>query len=201
MSEGRVALVTGSSRGIGQAIAVKLASQGARVAINCFRDLDGAAETLRLIESSGGQAVIIRAELGSAEGDADLLGTTHQALGDIDILAHNAVYFYATLLPRFKREEWDKLIQINLTAAFELASGVYLQMARRRWGRIVFISSVIALAGNTGQSGYGAAKAGLIGLAKSVAVEYGAREITCNVVAPGYIRTRLTEDVHDETIG
>src|SRR3954451_13031276 len=197
---GRVALVTGASRGIGRAIAARLAAQGATV-VAAARG-DNAAATVDAIKTTGGNAELASADVSDAAAIEALVAGTMQRHGRIDILVNNAGIAKDQLMLRMKRDDWDQVIATNLTAAFALTQAVLKPMIRQKSGRIVCISSVVGQSGNAGQANYAASKAGLIGFVKSVALEVASRGITANVVAPGLIETEmtraLTEDARTE---
>jgi 3-oxoacyl-[acyl-carrier protein] reductase len=182
--EGRVALVTGGGKGIGRAVSAALAGMGARVVINYRSDSVAAERTAKEI---GGEAV--RCDVS----DGEAVQAMVKELGQVDILVNNAGAVRDNLLLRMKADDWDHIIQTDLTSAYHTTRAVMSGMLRRRWGRIVNMSSVVGITGNPGQANYAAAKAGLIGFTKSIAKEIGSRGITCNAVAPGYVRTELTE--------
>ena len=190
---GRVALVTGASRGIGRTIAKRLAKQGSHV-IAVARG-ENAAETVREISEAGGKADLASADVVDASAVDALIAQALEKHGRIDILVNNAGIARDQLLLRMKREDWDAVVATNLTAAFSCTQAVLKPMVRQRSGRIIFISSVVGQAGNAGQANYAASKAGLIGFAKSVALEIASRNITANVVAPGLIETDMTREI------
>jgi 3-oxoacyl-[acyl-carrier protein] reductase len=181
--EGRTALVTGGGKGIGQAVSCALAAMGARVIVNYRSDAETAERTA---EAIGGEAV--RCDVT----DGDAVQAMVKELGQLDILVNNAGAVRDNLLLRMKPDDWDHIIRTDLTSAYNTTRAVMSGMLRKRWGRIVNMTSVVGITGNPGQANYAAAKAGLIGFTKSIAKEIGSRGITCNAVAPGYVRTELT---------
>jgi 3-oxoacyl-[acyl-carrier protein] reductase len=188
----KVAIVTGSSRGIGRAIAERLAAGGAQVVINYRNNEAAANEVVAAIEAAGGKAIAVQAEA--------LVDATKKAFSRIDILVNNAGTTRDTLLMRMSEEDWDVVIDTNLKGTFNCIKAVSRQMMRQKYGRIVNITSVSGIAGNPGQANYAAAKAGLIGLTKTVAKELGSRGITCNAVAPGFVPTDLTASLPEDLI-
>jgi len=193
---GRVAIVTGASRGIGRAIAQQLARQGALV-IGAARG-DNARATVDEIVASGGRAEAAPLDVTDADASSRLVKETLDRHSRIDILVNNAGIARDQLLLRMKRNEWDEVLATNLTAAFALTQAVLKPMLRQRAGRIIAISSIVGQSGNAGQANYAASKAGLIGFIKAVALEVASRGITANVVAPGLIETDMTRAVTDE---
>ncbi len=190
---GRVALVTGASRGIGQAIARKLASQGAHVV--CAARGDNAAGTVQEIVGSGGAAEMASLDVSDAAAIDAVIAETLERHSRIDVLVSNAGIARDQLMLRMKRDDWDAVIATNLSAAFAITQAVLKPMIRQKRGRIICISSVVGQSGNPGQANYAASKAGLIGFAKAVALEVASRNITVNVVAPGLIETDMTRDI------
>ncbi|MEX2462170.1 MAG: 3-oxoacyl-[acyl-carrier-protein] reductase [Paenibacillaceae bacterium] len=198
MLEGKVALVTGGSRGIGRAIAISLAEAGANVVVNYAGNEAAAAEVAAHIESLGRKALIIKANVGvSSEVDA-MVKQTLEAFGQLDILVNNAGITRDNLIMRMKDEEFDEVINTNLKGVFNCVRSVTRTMMKQRSGRIINISSVVGMLGNPGQANYVAAKAGVIGLTKSAARELASRGITVNAIAPGFITTDMTDKLSDE---
>jgi 3-oxoacyl-[acyl-carrier protein] reductase len=191
----RIALVTGASGGIGGAIAKALHSQGAGVVLSGTR-----AEALDALKAEiGARAVTAPCNLGNAAEVDELVKTAEAAIGaPIDILINNAGITRDNLFMRMKDEEWDQVIAVNLTAAFRLSRAVLRGMMKKRWGRIVTITSVVGVTGNPGQGNYAAAKAGLIGMSKALAAEVASRNITVNCVAPGFIATPMTDALTEQ---
>jgi len=183
--EGKTALVTGGGKGIGRAISQSLAAMGAKVVVNYRSDRAAAEDTAASLEG----AVTHQADVGEpAQVEAMI-----KAIGRVDVLVNNAGAVRDKLLIQMSPPDWEELIRIDLMSVFATTRAAIMSgMMRARWGRIVNISSIVGITGNAGQSNYAAAKAGLIGFTKSVAREYGSRNITCNAVAPGYVRTELT---------
>lgn len=196
--QGRVALVTGAGRGIGRATALRLAQDGARVVVNYNASEAPAQEVVGLIESAGGAAIAVKADVSDAAQVDAMVARVVKELGGLHILVSNAGITRDNLLMRMSQAEWDDVQNTNLRAAFFLVKAVSRQMVRQRYGRIVTVSSVVGLTGNAGQANYAAAKAGLIAFTKSVAVEFAARNITANAVAPGFIDTDITAGLPDE---
>jgi 3-oxoacyl-[acyl-carrier protein] reductase len=196
----KVAVVTGASRGIGRAIALRLATDGAKVVVN-YRDNEVAAQdVVAQVQANGGDAIAVQADVSHLFQAEKLVNATITAFGRLDILVNNAGTTRDTLIIRMSEEDWNVVIDTNLKGAFYCIKAAVRPMMRQRYGRIVNISSVAGLAGNAGQANYASAKAGLIGLTKTVAKELGSRGITCNAVAPGYVPTDLTADLPSELV-
>jgi 3-oxoacyl-[acyl-carrier protein] reductase len=196
--QGKVALVTGGSRGIGQAIVLQLARAGADVVINYAGNEAKAKETAAQVEALGQKALTIQADVASAESVQEMIKATLEAFGHLDILVNNAGITRDNLLMRMKDEEWDDVINTNLKGVYHCIKSVTRQMMKQRSGRIINISSVVGILGNAGQANYVAAKAGVIGLTKTTARELASRGITVNAVAPGFIETDMTAKLNDE---
>jgi 3-oxoacyl-[acyl-carrier protein] reductase len=194
--EGKTALVTGGGKGIGRAISEALAGMGARVVVNYRSDKTAAEETAGSLPNN---ATAHQADVG----DPAQVEAMVKAVGRVDVLVNNAGAVRDKLLIQMSPADWEDLLRTDLFSAFNTTKAAIMSgMMRARWGRIVNISSIVGITGNAGQSNYAAAKAGLIGLTKSVAREYGSRNITCNAVAPGYVRTELTKgSLTDEMVG
>ena len=187
--KGKTALVTGASGGIGGAIARALQAQGARVALSGTR-----VEALEALRGElGGETVVVPGDLGDAAATDRLFADADKALGQVDILVNNAGLTRDGLAMRMKDEDWQKVLDVNLSAGFRLARAAMRGMMRRRWGRIIGITSIVGVTGNAGQANYAAAKAGMIGMSKALAQELAARGVTVNCVAPGFIATAMTD--------
>lgn len=189
---GKVALVTGASRGIGRAIALRLAGLGARVAVNYNSSADGAARVVEDIQRNGGTAFAIQGDVSKLEEAQRVVKATTDAFGRLDILVNNAGTTRDTLLALMKEDDFDHVIATDLKSVFNCSKAVLRPMLKQRYGRIVNISSVAGIVGNPGQTNYSAAKAGIIGFTKAMAKEYASKGIAVNAVAPGYIPTDLT---------
>lgn len=196
--EGKTAIVTGASRGIGREIALQLAKEGARVAVNYSGSKDKAEEVVALIEQAGGEAFAIQADVSKQDSVKEMIDTTIATFGSIDILVNNAGITRDNLLMRMKEDEWDDVIDINLKGVFLCTKGVTRQMMRQRAGKIVNVASIVGVSGNPGQANYVAAKAGVIGLTKTTAKELASRNINVNAVAPGFITTEMTDALNDD---
>ena len=195
---GRVALVTGASRGIGRAIAERLAEQGADVAVNYLVHREPAEEVIAYIESIGRRGLAIQGNVSVSSDVTKLLDTTLERLGRLDILVNNAGITRDTLLLRMDEADWDSVLQTNLKSVYLMTRGAIRGMIRQRYGRIVNVSSVVGIMGNAGQSNYAASKAGIFGFTRSIAREVASRGITVNAVAPGMIETEIWNGVSDE---
>jgi 3-oxoacyl-[acyl-carrier protein] reductase len=189
--DGRIAMVTGASQGLGEAIARRLAAQGARVVL-AARNVDRLEGVAGAIREAGGDALPFAVDLARAEELGARLKELPPEWGEIAILVNNAGVTADNLLARMSLDEWRRVIDTNLTGTFAITKEVVRGMIRKRWGRIVTISSVVGLMGNAGQANYAAAKAGLIGFTKSLARELASRNVTANVVAPGFVETAMT---------
>ncbi|MDY7078124.1 MAG: 3-oxoacyl-[acyl-carrier-protein] reductase [Chloroflexota bacterium] len=196
--ENKVAVVTGASRGIGRAIALELARRGARIVINYHRSTEAAAEVVAAIETAGGQAIAVQADVSDFEQAANLLKAAQDAFGQIDILVNNAGTTRDQLLMMMKEQDWDTVLDTNLKSVFNCCKAAARPMVRRRQGRIINITSISGISGQGGQTNYAASKAGIIGFTKSLAKELGPRSITVNCVAPGFIPTALTNTMPEE---
>lgn len=198
--KGKVAIVTGGSRGIGRAIALRLAASGADVAV-CARNAEAAAETARLVEAAGVRSLSRSVDVTDADQVGDLVKEVGESLGGPDILVNNAGITRDNLIMRMKEDEWDAVLETNLKGAFTCSKAVTRPMMKARAGRIISISSVVGIVGNAGQSNYAASKAGLIGFSKSLARELASRNITVNVVAPGFVPdTGMTGDLPEAAV-
>ena len=195
--DGEIALVTGGSRGIGRAIALRLAEEGAKVAINYAGNQTAAEEVKAIIEQHGGTAMIVQTDVSDSAAAAEMVARVHEELGGLDILVNNAGITRDTLLVRMKDEDFDAVINTNLKGIYACTKAAAKFMTKQRSGRIVNLSSVVGEIGNIGQTNYAAAKAGVIGFSKAAAKELAARHVTVNVVAPGFIDTDMTAVLKD----
>ena len=199
--EGKVAIVTGASRGIGRAIAVELATQGAKVVINYNSSSQAADELVAEITAAGGAATAVQANVALLSEAEKLVKAALDTYGQVDILVNNAGTTRDTLLMTMKETQWDEVIEVNLKSVFNCCKAVARPMIRRKQGgRIINITSIIGLVGQAGQTNYAASKAGIIGFTKSLAKEVGSRGITVNAIAPGFIPTALTADLPAEMV-
>ena len=196
--DGKVALVTGASRGIGRAIALRLAEEGAKVAINYAGNTARAEEVRNEIESRGGEAFLVQADISDSKAVEAMVSQVAERFGQLDILVNNAGITRDGLLMRMKEEDFDAVIDTNLRGVFYCTKAVSKLMMKKRSGRIVNMASVVGLTGNAGQTNYAAAKAGVVGFSKSAARELASRRITVNAVAPGFIDTDMTAAMTDK---
>lgn len=196
--DGKTALVTGGSRGIGREIALQLAKEGASVAVNYSGNETAAEETARMIREFGGKAMIVRADVSDFEAAGQMVKEVADAYGRIDILINNAGITRDNLLLRMKEADWDAVLNTNLKGVFNCTKAVTKIMMKQRSGKIVNMTSVIGLSGNAGQANYAAAKAGVIGFTKSMAKELANRGICVNAVAPGFIDTDMTANLPEQ---
>lgn len=197
---GKVALVTGGSRGIGRAICIALAQQGATVAVNYYQSRDQAEDVVRNIEATGGQAISVQGDVRQPQDAERIVQETVDRFQRLDILVNNAGFNRDTLILRMSVEDWDEVMALNLRAVFLCTKAALRPMMKQRWGRLIHIGSVSGLAGNAGQANYAAAKSGLIGFTRAVAREMGSRNITSNLVAPGLVITELTKNIRQEIV-
>ncbi|MEG1972094.1 MAG: 3-oxoacyl-[acyl-carrier-protein] reductase [Oscillospiraceae bacterium] len=200
MLNGKSALVTGGSRGIGRAICLELAKNGANVAINYFGSSDAAAEVKEECEKLGVKAIAIKADVSKEDECQDLISKACDAFGRIDILVNNAGITKDNLILRMSSQDFDSVLNTNLRGAFLCLKYVSKIMLRQKSGKILNISSIVGISGNAGQVNYSAAKAGIIGMTKSLAKELGSRSITVNAIAPGFIATDMTKNLPPEAI-
>jgi 3-oxoacyl-[acyl-carrier protein] reductase len=196
--KGKVALITGGSRGIGRAVSIRLAREGAFVFVNYARNEEAARETLRLIGEAGGEGQIVHFDVADTKAATEAIAGLIREKGRIDILVNNAGESRDGLLVRMKEQDWDRVIDTNLKGTFNGCRAVSYAMMKQRSGRIINVSSVVAQSGNAGQANYSASKAGIIGLTKSLARELAPRGIRVNAVAPGLIATDMTSAMTEE---
>ena len=193
----KTVLVTGGSRGIGKAIAKNLGLT-CNVAVGYSNSKEQADEVVDAIKTAGGNAIAVSIDVTDQNSVDECFETVEDVYSSVDILINNAGITKDNIFPRLKQEDWDSVIDTNLTGSFRASQRAIKGMMKNKWGRIIFISSVAGISGNTGQSNYAASKAGLIGLAKTISKELGSRNITSNVIAPGYIETDMTSFLNDE---
>jgi len=193
----KTALVTGGSRGIGKAISLSL-GKSFNVVVGYSSSKDSAEEVVKDIVKSGGTATAIQVDVKSSESIENAFVTIEEEFDGVDVLVNNAGITKDNILPRLKEDDWNDVIDTNLSGSFKTSQRAIKHMMKNKWGRIVFISSIVGMMGNQGQANYAASKAGLIGLSKSIAKEMGSRNITSNVIAPGYVDTDMTAFLTDE---
>lgn len=202
--QGRIALVTGASKGIGRAVSLRLAEMGVKVAVNYNTSAEAAEDVVRTINEQGGEAFTVHADVSQLDQVVAMVNSVEATWGSVDILVNNAGIIHDGLLVKMSDEDWDRVIGTNLSGTFYCTRAAFRKMLRRRWGRIINIGSVVGIRGNAGQSNYAASKAGLIGFTKALAREVAARNITVNVVAPGYVSTDtvdvLSQDLKDRIL-
>lgn len=196
--EGKAALVTGASRGIGREIALELARQGADVVVNYSGSVERANQVVAEIKEMGRQAIAVQCDVSNSDSVVNMVKETIATFGKLDILVNNAGITKDNLLMRMKEDEWDDVININLKGVFLCTKAVTRQMMKQRSGRIINISSIVGVSGNPGQANYVAAKSGVIGLTKTTAKELSSRGVTVNAIAPGFITTDMTDKLNDE---
>ena len=197
--EGKTALVTGASKGIGSAIALRLADMGVKVAVNYNKSVESAEEVARTIVDAGGEALTVRADISVVDQVTAMVDEINRAWGNVDVLVNNAGIIDDGLMVRMTDESWDRVMATNLNGTFYCTRAVLRSMIRQRWGRIVNIGSVVGIRGNAGQVNYSASKAGIIGFTKALAKEVANRDITVNTVTPGYISTDTVDVLPQST--
>ena len=197
--EGKTAVITGSGRGIGKAIAMKFASFGADIVINDIPQSEYAEETCEEIKKLGVKSIVVKGDVRNVDDVKNLIDTTVKEFGKIDILVNNAGITRDGLMLRMSEEDWDLVLDINLKGAFNCIKVAARPMMKQRSGSIINITSVVGIMGNPGQANYSASKAGLIGLTKTTAKEFASRKIRCNAVAPGFIASAMTDKLDDDT--
>ena len=194
----RVAIITGSSRGIGRATALVFARTGYRVVVNYNHNREQAEQVLQEIEALGSNGILLGADVSKAQEARDLIEKSVKEFGRVDVLVNNAGINHDQLMLRIQDEEWERVINTNLSSAFYCSRAAVKHMFKKRFGRIINVSSVVGVSGNAGQTHYAAAKSGLLGLTLSIAQEYGNRGITANAVAPGFIESDMTASLSPE---
>ena len=201
MLNGRVAVVTGGSRGIGKSIALKLANNGAKVAIFATRESEAVNQTLSELKATGNEVMFVPCDVSNFEQVKSSIDSVIEQFGKIDILVNNAGITKDKLLMQMSEEDFDDVISVNLKGTYNTVKACIRPFIRNKYGKIINISSVVGLMGNPGQVNYAASKAGIVGLTKSLAKEYAAKGINCNAIAPGFIATDMTEDLLDKQEG
>ncbi|MCE5220358.1 MAG: 3-oxoacyl-[acyl-carrier-protein] reductase [Clostridium sp.] len=198
MLKGKCAIITGASRGLGKAIALKLASLGANIVLNYRSSENEAIDVENEIKEMGVQVISVKGDISKLEEVENLIGAAKEKFGNIDIMVNNAGITKDTLILRMKEEDFDSVIDVNLKGVFNCLKSITPIMVKQKCGKIINISSVVGLTGNAGQVNYAASKAGVIGMTKSLAKELGSRGITVNAVAPGFIETDMTHELNDK---
>ena len=198
--EGKNALITGASKGIGRAVALKFAEQGANVAFTYLSSVEKGEALVKELEAHGVKAVGFRSDASDFEAAQQLIDDTVSALGSLDVLVNNAGITRDNLLMRMSEEHWDEIMNVNLKSCFNTVKAAARTLMKQRSGSIINMSSVVGVKGNPGQSNYAASKAGIIGFTKSVALELGSRGIRSNVIAPGFIETEMTAQLDEKTV-
>ncbi len=198
--EGKNALITGASKGIGRAVALKFAEQGANVAFTYLSSVEKGEELVKELEAHGVKAVGFRSDASDFEAAQKLIDDTVSTLGSLDVLVNNAGITRDNLLMRMSEEHWDEIMNVNLKSCFNTVKAAARTLMKQRSGSIINMSSVVGVKGNPGQSNYAASKAGIIGFTKSVALELGSRGIRSNVIAPGFIETEMTAQLDEKTV-
>jgi len=194
----KVALITGGSRGIGRAVAVRLARDGVKLAINYKSDRKSADSVVDLVNEMGVEALAVQADVADSSQVDSMVDQIVNAFGNVDILVNNAGIIHDSLLMRMSEEVWDEVLNTNLKGSYNCTKAVLRHMVRQRWGRVINVVSVVGIEGNPGQSNYAASKAGVIAFSRSIAKEVASRNITVNSVAPGYISTEIVADLNPE---
>jgi len=200
MLKGKCAIITGASRGIGKAIALKLASLGANIVLNYRSNEKEALEVENQIKDMGVEVLCVRGDISKSEEVENLVSKAKEKFGSVDIIVNNAGITKDTLILRMKEEDFDSVIDVNLKGVFNCLKAITPIMVKQKYGKIINMSSVVGISGNAGQVNYSASKAGVIGMTKSLAKEVGSRGITVNAVAPGFIITDMTNDLSDKFI-
>ena len=194
----KVALITGGSRGIGRAVAVRLARDGVKLAINYKSDRKSADSVVDLVNEMGVEALAVQADVADSSQVDSMVDQIVNAFGNVDILVNNAGIIHDSLLMRMSEDVWDEVLNTNLKGSYNCTKAVLRHMVRQRWGRVINVVSVVGIEGNPGQSNYAASKAGVIAFSRSIAKEVASRNITVNSVAPGYISTEIVADLNPE---
>ena len=198
--EGKIALITGASRGIGRSIALKFAEHGASVAFTYLSSIEKGQELEKELQSFGIKAKGYCSDAGNYKASEELVNNVISDFGTVDVLVNNAGITRDTLLMRMSEQQWDEVINANLKSVFNVTKAIQKPMLKQRYGSIINMSSVVGIKGNAGQSNYAASKAGIIGFTKSIALELGSRNIRCNAIAPGFIETEMTASLDEKVV-